>query len=298
MVEGLILNIQKFCINDGPGIRTTVFFKGCALRCEWCHNPESQKKSPELLFSSDKCVNCRKCETVCENKVHIFENNHILLRENCVACKKCEAVCPKNAIEIAGRKVTADEVINTVLSDKEFFEDSGGGLTLSGGEPFMQYDFMMELLKKAKEKSLNICLETCGYIDLEKILRAAEYVDIFLFDYKLTDSELHKKFTGVGNEKILDNLRLLNDNGSKIILRCPIIPGVNDNEEHFKGIGDIAEELINVIGIEIAPYHELGLSKSERLGENINIFTVPAKETVCDYIDSIKKYTNKSVKRM
>lgn len=298
MAEGLIFNIQRFCINDGPGIRTTVFFKGCPLSCLWCHNPESQKKAAELLFFRDKCINCGKCALACENGVHIFDGMHIVQREKCIACRSCEAVCRYNALELTGRTASADEVIKTVLADKEFFDDSGGGLTLSGGEPFMQPEFMLELLKKAKESSVHTCVETCGFTSSQRLLGASEYVDIFLFDYKLSDSELHRKYTGVGNEAILDNLRLLSDNGSKIILRCPVIPGVNDNEHHFRAIGETAEKFSGITGVEIAPYHELGLSKSDSLGKSVNAFSVPSAQEAQEYIDRVKRYTEKNVKRM
>ncbi|MBE6716361.1 MAG: glycyl-radical enzyme activating protein [Ruminococcaceae bacterium] len=296
---GNIFDIQKFCINDGPGIRTTVFFKGCPLRCEWCHNPESNRIKPELLFMAEKCIGCEECAAVCESFVHIFDEEHIVLRDKCVSCKKCETVCPVKALEIAGKSVSADEIIKIIMSDKEFYEDSGGGLTISGGEPFMQYGFMLEILKKAKENGLHTCVETCGYTDEEKLLEAAEYIDIFLFDYKLTEADLHKKYTGVDNTKILENLKALDENGSKIILRCPIIPSVNDNEGHFRGIAATADSLRNVIGIEIAPYHELGISKSERLGqENIISFRPPEKEEFDSYIACVKKYTSVPVKKM
>ncbi len=299
MSVGKIFNIQRFCINDGPGIRTTVFFKGCPLRCRWCHNPESNISASELLFNDRKCIFCRKCADVCENGVHGFLSEHSISREKCISCGKCVIVCPANALEIAGKNKTCDEVIAEVLRDKAFYEDSGGGLTLSGGEPFMQYEFMLEILKKAKESLLHTCIETCGYTDREKILEAAKYTDIFLFDWKITDSVLHNKYTGVGNEKILDNLKALDKNGSKIILRCPIIPAVNDTEEHFKGIAQLANSLQNVIGIEISPYHELGLSKLSRMGrEAENQFAVPKKEDTQSYIEAVKKYTYKSVKKM
>ncbi len=296
---GNIFNIQKFCINDGPGIRTTVFFKGCPLRCEWCHNPESNRMKPELLFMPEKCIGCEECAAVCESFVHIFDEEHIVLRDKCVFCKKCETVCPVKALEIAGKSVSSDEIIKIIMSDKEFYEDSGGGLTISGGEPFMQYEFMLEILKKAKENGLHTCVETCGYTDEEKLLEASEYIDIFLFDYKLTEADLHKKYTGVDNTKILENLKALDENGSKIILRCPIIPSVNDNEGHFRGIAATADSLRNVIGMEIAPYHELGISKSERLGqENIISFRPPEKEEFDSYIACVKKYTSVPVKKM
>lgn len=298
MADGIIFNIQKFCINDGPGIRTTVFFKGCPLRCRWCHNPESQRISTDLLFSAEKCVLCGKCALVCKNNAHKISDTHFINRKSCVSCKECETACVYDALSFAGKRVSADEVIKTVLSDKEFFEDSGGGLTVSGGEPFMQPEFLSELLKKAKENSLHTCVETCGFADKKVILALAELVDIFLFDYKLSDTRLHKEYTGAGNEKIIENLYALNERGSKIILRCPVIPGVNDNEEHFKGIAKTANKLENVMGIEIAPYHELGISKSQRLDESADIFDVPEKDDVQRYIDFISSKTLIPVKKM
>lgn len=299
MAEGLIFNIQKFCINDGPGIRTTVFFKGCPLRCKWCHNPESHRERPELLFSPDKCVLCGKCALVCKNGVHILDDGHIVQRENCTFCRECESVCPADALNVAGKKMTSDEIISVVLSDKEFFIDSGGGMTLSGGEPFLQYEFMLEILKKAKENSLHTCIETCGFTDREKMLSAAEFTDIFLFDIKLTDVSLHKKYTGAGNEKILGNLKALDERESKIILRCPIIPSVNDTSEHMKGIAQIGNSLKNVTGIEISPYHDLGISKLFRMGKtDKNRFITPEKEAAAGYISEVKKYTDIPVKRM
>ncbi len=299
MVYGLIFNIQKFCINDGPGIRTTVFFKGCPLRCEWCHNPESNEAKPQLLYCADKCKSCEKCAGVCENEVHIFNGAHKLNREKCAACGKCESVCSSKALEIAGKSVSADDVIKEALKDKAFYEDSGGGLTISGGEPFLQFPFLIEILRKAKENDLHICIETCGFTDGQKLIEAARYTDIFLYDYKLTDSVLHKKYTGTDNKKILSNLMLLDENGSKIILRCPIIPGINDNEKHFRGIAEMAGSLKNVLAIEISPYHELGTSKLSRMGKETTIsFRAPDKEECEKYINSIKKYTDINVKRM
>lgn len=299
MAEGLIFNIQKFCINDGPGIRTTVFFKGCPLRCKWCHNPESNEVSPQLLYSSDKCIGCGKCAAVCEKGVHTFSDSHILVREKCIKCGKCENVCNVGALEIAGKLISAGEVIREVLKDKAFYEDSGGGITLSGGEPFLQFSFLIDILRIAKENGLHTCIETCGFTDSEKILEAAKYTDIFLYDYKLTDSLLHKEYTGAGNEKILSNLRLLDVYGSKIILRCPIIPGVNDNESHFKGIAKTADSLKNVQGIELSPYHELGTSKLRRMGkDNAVNFRTPKKEDIEKYIESVSAYTSVPVKRM
>ena len=178
-----MVEVKRFAVHDGDGIRTTVFFKGCPLRCEWCHNPESNEAQPQLLYSADKCVLCGKCSDVCMNGVHIFSDTHMLLRENCTVCGRCENVCNTGALEVAGKKISSEEVIREVMKDKAFYEDSGGGLTVSGGEPFLQFSFLMDILRLAKENGLHTCIETSGFTDSEKILEAAKHTDIFLYDY-------------------------------------------------------------------------------------------------------------------
>ncbi len=276
-MQGTIFNIQRFCVNDGPGIRTTVFLKGCPLSCVWCHNPESQRFEPEILFYKDKCTGCGRCK--------------------CVTAADRDFVCFNGAKEICGKTVSADEITAEVLKDKPFYENSGGGVTLSGGEPLAQYDFSLELLKKAKENGIHTAIETCGYAEKSKILEIAKYVDLFLFDCKETDQELHKKYTGVDNKIILDNLKALSDAGSKIILRCPIIPGFNDREEHFKGISEIADKFSGIEHIEIEPFHPLGESKYSALNREYADIQPPDAETVDNWIGQIKFGTKKEVKR-
>lgn len=276
-MQGTIFNIQRFCVNDGPGIRTTVFLKGCPLSCVWCHNPESQRFEPEILFYKDKCTGCGRCK--------------------CVTAADRDFVCFNGAKEICGKTVSADEVTAEVLKDKPFYENSGGGVTLSGGEPLAQYDFSLELLKKAKENGIHTAIETCGYAEKSKILEIAKYVDLFLFDCKETDQELHKKYTGVDNKIILDNLKALSDAGSKIILRCPIIPGFNDRAEHFKGISEIAGKLSGIEHIEIEPFHPLGKGKYSALSRKYADIQPPDAETVDNWIEQIKLGTEKEVKR-
>ena len=274
-VKGTIFNIQRFCVNDGPGIRTTVFLKGCPLSCVWCHNPESQRFEPEILFYKDKCTGCGRCK--------------------CVTAADRDFVCFNGAKEICGKTVSANEVTAEVLKDKPFYKNSGGGVTLSGGEPLAQYDFSLELLKKAKENGIHTAIETCGYAEKSKILEIAKYVDLFLFDCKETDPELHKKYTGVDNKIILDNLKALSNAGSKIILRCPIIPGFNDRAEHFKGISETAEKFIGIEHIEIEPFHPLGESKYSALGREVADIPVPSGKTVDKWIKQIGCGTDKDV---
>ena len=269
MKSGTIFNIQKFSVNDGPGIRTTVFMKGCPLNCIWCHNPESKSTKQELFFDARKCTGCRACEKACEFNCHKFDDNtHIFDRTNCIKCGKCAEVCYAGALEVVGEVKDVDEVIKEVLKDKLFYENSGGGMTLSGGEPMQQFEFTYELLKRAKEEGLHTAIETCGFSKEENYRKIADLVDLFLFDYKVTSPEKHKEYTGVSNELILSNLFMLDSLGCNIILRCPIIPSLNDTEEHLTGIAETANKLKNILEINIEPYHPLGKGKSEMLDKD------------------------------
>ena len=263
---GNIFNIQHFSLDDGPGIRTTVFFKGGPLDCGWGHNPESKAYGPEISFSADRCRMCGKCVTVCPENAHsITDNKHILDREKCKKCGLCGDVCVYDALKIIGKEYTVDEITEEILKDSVFF-GADGGVTFSGGEPLLQYDFLSELLKSAKKKGINTAVETSGYTtrDLGEISR---YVDLWLYDIKILDDELHKRHTGVSNKQILKNLFYLDNIGAKIILRCPIIPDINMNKKHFEELAVIANRLKNAEAVHIEPYHPLGISKSEQLGK-------------------------------
>lgn len=299
-MKGTIFNIQKFSVNDGPGIRTTVFMKGCPLRCLWCHNPESNSVKQELFYDPRKCISCRACMAVCDNGCHIFdEAEHTFIREGCTTCGKCASVCMAGALEAVGDEKTVEEVIAEVMKDEVFYENSGGGMTLSGGEPMMQFDFTYELLKAAKEKGLHTCIETCGYAKEEQYRKIADLVDIFLFDYKETDPVKHKEYTGADNRLIINNLKMLDDMGCNIILRCPIIPTLNDRDDHLSGIADMANILKNVLEINIEPYHPLGSGKSDMLGKEYALkeLTFPEEATVQEWIDKIAEKTKVTVKR-
>ncbi|MBO5454313.1 MAG: glycyl-radical enzyme activating protein [Clostridia bacterium] len=300
MIRGTVFNIQKFSVNDGPGIRTTVFLKGCPLNCIWCHNPESKSSKPELMYDAKKCIGCSKCMEVCPSKCHSFTAGiHSVKRQNCAVCSKCAEVCPASALEMAGTLKTVSEVMEEVLKDKAFYENSGGGMTISGGEPMFQFEFTYELLKEAKINGLHTCIETCGFTKEEHYKKIIDLVDIFLFDYKETDSVKHKEFTGVDNNLILSNLKMLDSEGAKTILRCPIIPTLNDNEEHFDGIAQVANSLKNILEINIEPYHPLGSGKAQMLGKDYQLqdLTFPENETVEGWIKYISTKTKTPVKK-
>ena len=262
MVKGILFNIQRFSLHDGPGIRTNVFFKGCPLRCIWCHNPEGFDKAPELEYNAVKCIGCGRCAAACPEGCHsLVEGEHILNRDKCVRCFRCVDACVAGALLAAGREYTVGEVMEKVELDRPFYENSDGGITLSGGEPFFQPEFALALLEESKKRGLHTAVETCGMCPEDVIRRAAPLVDLFLFDYKITGEEEHRKYTGAGQETILKNLRTVNELGRKIVLRCPVIPGINDNERHLSAVAALADELENVIRVDVEPYHDLGRAK-------------------------------------
>ena len=264
-----VTEIQRFCMHDGPGVRTTVFFKGCPLRCRWCHNPETQKSKSELLFYPNKCIGCAACKTVCRNDVHITTEKHLIDREKCTLCGKCVENCPTGALEICGKDYTLEEILSVVEKDRAFYGEVGG-VTLSGGEPFTQGEAVIELLKACKKSGFSTAVETCGYAEPDIIRAASSYVDLFLWDIKDTDSTRHKQYTGVGNEKILKNLSLINEINAKIRLRCIVVSGVNTDERHYTAIAELASKIINLDGVELIPYHAYGGTKSVFLGGEDN----------------------------
>ena len=268
---GRIFDLQRFSTHDGPGIRTTVFLKGCPLRCLWCHNPEGLDPDLQLSFLSSQCVGCGECRDVCPNHAHRIELCadrivHTLERPQCRRCGWCAAACVSGALEQVGRDVSVAEVLREVLADRAFYGLSGGGLTLSGGEPLLQADFTAAVLQAAKDQGIHCCLETSGYARWQQWEGLVSLVDLFLYDYKETDPQRHVEYTGVSNALILENLRALYARGARIALRCPIIPGCNDRADHFAGIVALAREMPALEEIELLPYHPLGSEKSERLG--------------------------------
>ena len=264
---GLIFNIQKFCLHDGDGIRTCVFLKGCPLRCIWCHNPESLEKSPALSFSRQKCSSCGKCVNLCSART--AENCRLEIdRTECTACGKCTEICLNDANEITGKEMTASQVMDEVLKDKIFYDTSGGGLTVTGGEPSYQADFTLELLSLAKAKGINTAIETCGAGTRDFYKKAADLGTTFLYDIKCIASEKHRKLTGADNAHIMANLSYLMGRKADIIIRLPLIPDCNDSDEDIAKLADFLNKNKGQYRYaEIMPYHTLGIGKAEKLGK-------------------------------
>lgn len=269
MLTATIFDIQRNSYVDGPGIRTTVFFKGCNLRCAWCHNPESQDFKPQMMFYKNKCTGCGKCKEKCPNEL-----------KKCDLCGKCTIYCPQDAREICGKEYTVDEVLREVLKDKTFYENSGGGVTFSGGECMLQIDFLTEILRKCKENGIHTAVDTAGHVLYERFEQILPYTDLFLYDIKCFDSENHQKYTGVGNELILENLKRILATNVPIWVRIPIVPTVNDKEEDLLRIKRYIYSCRNSIKIELLPYHAMGEHKYTAIDRNSPKFSVPSKETI------------------
>ena len=260
-----VTEIQRFCMHDGPGVRTTVFLKGCPLHCAWCHNPETQRRQSEILFYKSKCIGCRACESVCESGAHSFGNCHEYERSKCSFCFACANECPTRALEACGREYTAEELISIIEKDKAFYGNAGG-MTLSGGEPLLQGEGAVMLLRACRERGVSTAVETCGYVDESVLLSVIPCVDLFLWDVKDTNDCRHERYTGVSNKRILENLALADANGAKTRLRCILVNGVNTNEEHYRAVAEIASSLANCEGVEWIPYHAYGGTKATFLG--------------------------------
>lgn len=265
-----IINIQKFSVHDGDGIRTTVFFKGCALNCWWCHNPESQNFAPELLYNAERCTGCSRCAEVCpQHGIREVDGQFLADRSKCDACGTCTDYCVNNAREICGKPYTVRELIREIEKDRMFYEQSGGGVTLSGGEVMLQDpDYIETLVKQLHKKGFNIAIDTCGFAPWSNYERILPYVDTFLYDVKLIDPARHKKYMGQDNALILENLKKLSDCGARINLRMPLIVPVNTEDSDIRDIiSFLKEQQIHIVKTNLLPYHNTGNHKYEKLGE-------------------------------
>lgn len=258
-----IFDIKHFAVHDGPGIRTTVFFKGCPLKCIWCHNPESISPKPQLAFSNEKCKECRKCERVCKNSGHIFNDMHTVITDNCIFCGECEKNCPSGALTLYGREVTVSEILPEILEDKDFYEGSGGGVTLSGGECLMQGDFCASFLKELKKYGIHTAVDTCGMVSKSTLDKVIPYTDLFLYDVKAIDENVHINCTGQSNKIILKNLKYLDSKNKKIEIRIPFIPDYNDGQ--IEKIANLLSKLKNITKVKVLPYHNMAASKYNSL---------------------------------
>ena len=290
-MKAKIFEIKRFAVHDGDGIRTTVFFKGCPLKCVWCHNPESLTVKSELAYYANKCVSCRECLSVCPTGAHVIENDkHVFKREKCIACGKCTEICLGNALTLYGKETTVEELLPVLLKDKEFYDNSEGGVTLSGGECLMQADFCAELLKKLKEKGIHTAVDTCGFVSKESLNKVIRYTDVFLYDLKAYDEDVHILCTGRSNKIILENLLYLDSLGKNIEIRIPYVPGYNSDQ--IEKIAIFLSKLKHITKIRVLSYHNYAGSKYAALNtENTLPNRLPTDAEIKSAGETIKNFT-------
>ena len=263
-MTGTIFEIKRFAVHDGDGIRTTVFLKGCPLRCRWCHNPEGLISKPQLAYYQHKCIGCQECTAVCPTGAHSFEKGvHTFNREKCIGCGQCTKACFSDALTLYGKETTVEELLPVLLEDREFFENSGGGVTLSGGECLVQADFCRELLRSLKKEGIHTAVDTCGFVSREALDKVIPYTDVFLYDLKAFDEDVHIRCTGFSNSIILENLKYLDSLGKAAEFRIPFVPGWNDDQA--EKLAAFLSTLTNITGVRVLPYHNYVGSKYQAL---------------------------------
>lgn len=286
-----IINIQKYSIHDGPGIRTTVFFKGCPLNCLWCHNPESQNPRREIMFFKERCTSCGTCVKGCAPKaIKFIEGYPVVDKCKCSLCGKCSDFCLSNARELVGKDITVKHLMSEIIKDEVFYEESNGGVTFSGGEPLIYADYLKNVLKFCKDKDIHTTIDTSGYAPWEQFEKIINNVDLILFDIKHMNNEKHLKYTGVSNHVILENLKKLSERGSNIYIRMPIIAGVNDDDENITKAVDFLSKL-NIIQVNLLPYHKMGMDKYRRLNMQYKLSgeETPTEEAMNQVAEKFKK---------
>jgi pyruvate formate lyase activating enzyme len=265
-MTGTIFNIMRFALNDGPGIRTTVFLKGCPLVCAWCHNPEGLRVGHEVAYRQERCALCGACVDACPE--HALSGTAAGIERDadlCIACGTCAETCVNGAREQMGREITVEDLVADLLKDRVFFDESGGGVTFSGGEPLLQFDFLAAALTACRAAGLRTAVETTGFAPAERVLALASLTDLFLYDVKFVDEERHRRFTGVSNTRILENLRLLSEAGAPLIVRFPLVPGVNDDDENVGAIASLTADLGTIPAIHVLPFHAAAAGKYRAL---------------------------------
>jgi pyruvate formate lyase activating enzyme len=293
-VKGTIFDIKRYAIHDGPGIRTTVFFKGCTLRCRWCHNPEGIEREREIMFRSERCaVECQDCVSVCPQRAITKKRKVISIdRMRCDLCAKCEEACAYEAVELVGREVSAQEILNEIEKDRIFYDESKGGVTLSGGEPLVQPDFLLDLLTELNKRNIHTAVDTSGFVPSEILRAVSQKADLLLYDLKVMDEEKHKKYTGESNTLILENLRKLSGNGKKIIIRMPVLAGLNDDDENIQKQADFLKSCGGVEEIDLLLYHRGGEEKRKRLRKKdpLEDFRAPSDRRLQEIKDRLSCY--------
>ncbi len=291
MLKALIFDIKRYAIHDGPGIRTSIFFKGCPLRCWWCHNPEGQEFYPEMMYYESRCIICGTCVEVCPQKaVSIVNEKVVTNRQLCDNCGICVEHCPTGAREMAGKWYTIQELLEEIEKDRPFYDESGGGVTVSGGEPLMQHEFVVRFLEELKCKGIHTAVDTSGYASKEVMKEVCRFTDLFLYDLKIMDPKKHLLYTEVRNDLILSNLKLLDDLGARIWVRFPLIPGVNDDEASIRAMGEFVSTFRNVEQLNVLPYHPLGVSKAERLDKTQKKFEQPSQQLINKVVGLLEEY--------
>ena len=294
MQTPFICDIKRYAINDGPGIRIVIFMKGCNLNCAWCHNPESISARQEKMYASTKCIGCGTCVAACPDKAIALTPEGIITdAERCNLCGKCAEACPAKAIEMSGKLMSVAEIMNEIEKERVFFDQSGGGVTFSGGEPLLHHEFLIQLLDECGRRKIHRAVDTAGFANTEILLEVAKRTDLFLFDLKMMDSEKHRKWMGVPNEKIRENLKILAETGANINIRIPLVGRVNNDEENMKATARFVAELSGEKKVvNLLPYHKIAQAKYQKLGrpDDFRLLEEPTKEAQLRALDIFREH--------